>query len=159
MNEVLIELYILNAVLNNIRDKRDKALSNLIKAMELASDENLLSFFVSNPYDISSLLNDVLKILATTNTKIPNIFINNLKVAIKRKDKLLNESSDMGLSQRELETLNLIAQNLTNQEIANELYISITTVKTHVRNILLKLDAKKRNEAVIKAKEKGMQLP
>lgn len=156
MNEVLIELYVLNAVLNNIRDKRDKALSNLIKAMELASDENLLSFFVSNPYDISSLLNDVLKILATTHTKIPTVFINNLKVAIKKRDKLLNESSDMGLSQREMDTLNLIAQNLTNQEIANELYISITTVKTHVRNILSKLDAKKRNEAVIKAKEKGM---
>ena len=52
----------------------------------------------------------------------------------------------------------LIAENLSNQEIADELYISITTVKTHVRNILLKLEAKNRIEAVVKAKEKGLLL-
>ena len=60
------------------------------------------------------------------------------------------------MSNRELDTLELIAENLSNQEIADALYISITTVKTHVRNILLKLEAKNRNEAVIKAKEKGL---
>ena len=64
-------------------------------------------------------------------------------------------SSD-ALSNRELDTLKLIAENLSNQEIAEALYISITTVKTHVRNILLKLEAKNRSEAVVIAKEKGM---
>ncbi len=63
---------------------------------------------------------------------------------------------DEELSSRELDTLKLIAENLTNQEIAEALYVSINTVKTHVRNILLKLEAKNRNEAVLKAKEKGM---
>ena len=73
----------------------------------------------------------------------------------KKKDGLLHILEDT-LSSRELDTLKLIAENLSNQEIANELYISITTVKTHVRNILLKLEAKNRNEAVMKAKEKGI---
>jgi len=62
------------------------------------------------------------------------------------------------LSGRELDTLKLIAKDLTNQEIANQLYISINTVKTHVRNILLNLEAKNRREAVLKAKEKGILL-
>ena len=65
-------------------------------------------------------------------------------------------TSDETLSSRELDTLKLIAENLTNQEIAEALFISITTVKTHVRNILLKLEAKNRIEAVSIAKEKGL---
>jgi ATP/maltotriose-dependent transcriptional regulator MalT len=60
------------------------------------------------------------------------------------------------LSNRELDTLKLISENLSNQEIAEALFISITTVKTHVRNILLKLEAKNRIEAVSIAKEKGL---
>ena len=63
---------------------------------------------------------------------------------------------DDALSSRELDTLKLIAENLTNQEVAEAQYVSINTVKTHVRNILLKLEAKNRNEAVSIAKEKGI---
>jgi LuxR family maltose regulon positive regulatory protein len=66
--------------------------------------------------------------------------------------------SEEVLSARELDTLKLIAEDLTNQEIANALYISITTVKTHVRNILLKLEAKNRTEAVSIAREKQIIL-
>ena len=65
-------------------------------------------------------------------------------------------TSEEALSSRELDTLKLIAENLTNQEIAEALFISITTVKTHVRNILLKLEAKNRIEAVSIAREKGL---
>ncbi len=55
-----------------------------------------------------------------------------------------------------MDTLKLIAENLSNQEIANQLFISLTTVKTHVSHILLKLDAAKRPQAVFKAKELGI---
>ena len=76
--------------------------------------------------------------------------------AFEKEKKVSADASSDTLSARELDTLKLIAENLSNQEIAEALYISITTVKTHVRNILLKLEAKNRNEAVIKAKEKGI---
>ena len=56
------------------------------------------------------------------------------------------------LSSRELDTLNLLVLGLSNQEIAAKLFISNNTVKTHVRNILFKLEAKNRNDAVLKAK-------
>ncbi|WP_276134451.1 helix-turn-helix transcriptional regulator [Polluticoccus soli] len=58
-----------------------------------------------------------------------------------------------GISKREYEILQLMAEGLSNQEIADRTYVSLSTVKTHVSNILLKLDAKRRTQAVIKARE------
>ncbi|WP_223589662.1 response regulator [Neobacillus bataviensis] len=55
------------------------------------------------------------------------------------------------LTSRELEILLLMAQGKTNQEIADELYIALKTVKTHVSNILSKLDVQDRTQAVIYA--------
>ena len=68
---------------------------------------------------------------------------------------VLNETvlDKLGISKREHEVLLLMAQGLSNQEIANKTYVSVNTVKTHVSNLLLKLDAKRRTQAVIKARE------
>src|SRR5690606_9808950 len=55
------------------------------------------------------------------------------------------------LTERELEVLKLVAQGLTNRDIAAELYISENTVKNHVRNILEKLHLHSRMEAVVYA--------
>lgn len=58
-----------------------------------------------------------------------------------------------GLTQREHEVLVKMAQGLSNQEIAAELFLSESTIKTHVSNILFKLDAKRRTQAVSIAKK------
>jgi LuxR family maltose regulon positive regulatory protein len=55
------------------------------------------------------------------------------------------------LTGRELEVLRLIAAGLSNREIADELYIAVSTVKTHVNRIYGKLGAKSRTQAVVKA--------
>ena len=57
------------------------------------------------------------------------------------------------LSQRELEVLRLIAAGLSNREIAEELVVAISTVKTHIRNIYGKLDVSSRTQALVKARE------
>jgi DNA-binding CsgD family transcriptional regulator len=59
------------------------------------------------------------------------------------------------LSSREMEVLVCLAQGKTTAQIANELYISENTVKTHVRHILEKLEASNRAEAVSKATQMG----
>lgn len=59
----------------------------------------------------------------------------------------------LNISKREHEILLLIAQGLSNQEIADKTFVSINTVKTHVSNLLLKLDAKRRAQAIQKARE------
>jgi DNA-binding CsgD family transcriptional regulator len=58
-----------------------------------------------------------------------------------------------GISGREFEVLELIAAGLSNQDIADRLFVSTSTVKTHVSNLLAKLDASRRTEAIAKAKE------
>jgi LuxR family maltose regulon positive regulatory protein len=60
------------------------------------------------------------------------------------------------LSPRELEVLHLIATDLPNQEIADRLYISLNTVKTHVRRLYAKLHAHSRLQAVERARELGL---
>ena len=59
----------------------------------------------------------------------------------------------LGISKREFEVLELIAAGLSNQDIADRLFVSTSTVKTHVSNVLAKLSAGRRTEAIAKAKE------
>ena len=59
----------------------------------------------------------------------------------------------LGISSREYEVLILVKEGHSNQEIANKLFISESTVKTHVSNLLIKLDAKRRTQAISRAKE------
>lgn len=61
--------------------------------------------------------------------------------------------TELGISKREYEVLLLVAEGASNQEIAQRLFISESTVKTHVSNLLSKLDAKRRTHAVTRAKE------
>lgn len=67
---------------------------------------------------------------------------------------MLNEQalSKSGISKRELEVLQLIARGFSNQEIADHLFVSLNTVKTHSSNLFLKLDVKRRTQAIEKAK-------
>jgi len=60
------------------------------------------------------------------------------------------------LSERELEVLELIAQGLTNREIADRLFIATGTVKRHINNIYGKLQVRHRAEAIARARERGL---
>ncbi len=60
------------------------------------------------------------------------------------------------LTEREMEVLMLIAEGMTNQEISEELFIGIKTVKTHVSNILNKLNVQDRTQAAIYANRHGL---
>ncbi|MDE3249066.1 MAG: DNA-binding response regulator [Bacteroidota bacterium] len=69
-----------------------------------------------------------------------------------------NEKSlaDAGISKREWEVLALMAKGMSNQEIANQLFVSLNTIKTHSSRIFEKLEASRRTQAISKAKALGI---
>jgi DNA-binding CsgD family transcriptional regulator len=68
---------------------------------------------------------------------------------------ILNEPElqRLGISKREHEVLELMAKGLSNQEIADKLFVSLNTIKTHSSNLFLKLEVSRRTQAVQRAKE------
>ena len=66
------------------------------------------------------------------------------------------QQRQLGITKRELEILELIAQGLSNREIADKLFVSENTVKTHSSRVFDKLSAKRRTQAVQIAKEIGL---
>jgi two-component system, NarL family, response regulator LiaR len=71
---------------------------------------------------------------------------------------VLNEKKreDLSITRRELEILELIAQGMSNREIAEKLFVSENTVKTHSSRVFDKLGAKRRTQAVQLGKEFGL---
>ncbi len=69
---------------------------------------------------------------------------------------VLNDSelSNLGISKRELEVLQLMSEGLSNNEIAEKMFVSLNTIKTHSSNLFVKLDVKRRTQAI----EKGRKL-
>jgi DNA-binding NarL/FixJ family response regulator len=69
---------------------------------------------------------------------------------------IYNSEIDSGLSAREIDVLHSINHGLSNTAIATDLYISVSTVKTHVSSILRKLEADNRVQALSIARERGL---
>lgn len=77
------------------------------------------------------------------------------KVVVIGPDFVLNTAAieRLGISKREHEVLEWMAQGLSNQEIAEKMHVSVNTVKTHLSNLFLKLEVGRRTQAVQKGKE------
>ena len=76
--------------------------------------------------------------------------------AFKEGKGILSQEKDFDLSDREVEVLNLLAEGYNYQEIAENLYISVDTVRHHIRNIYKKLHVHSQSEAVAKAIRKNI---
>ncbi len=77
------------------------------------------------------------------------------EVFVRNESFSLNETelNKLNLSRRELEVLQLMSEGLSNNEIADRLFVSLSTVKTHSRNIFEKLGVTRRTQAIDKAKK------
>ena len=92
--------------------------------------------------------------LKLSKPKIETVVVEKEVYVARNENFILNTSliSQLELSKRELEILSLLAQGHSNQEIASKLFVSLSTVKTHIQNLFEKLDVKRRTQAVEKAK-------
>ncbi len=92
--------------------------------------------------------------LKLTNPKIETVIVEKEVYLNNNLHFILNEPelAKLGLSKRELEVLQLMAEGFSNEEIATRLFVSLNTIKTHVSKLFEKMDVKRRTQAVEKAK-------
>ncbi len=85
---------------------------------------------------------------------IVGIYINKKSLEKEKIDFIDHQKiEELGISKREYEVLVQISKGFSNKEIADVLFLSESTIKTHVSNLLVKLDSKRRTQAIQKAKD------
>jgi LuxR family maltose regulon positive regulatory protein len=155
----VIELLILRAVVLDAQDQPNEALNSFARALTLAEPQGYQRIFIDEGEPVARLLYRAAargitsgyagELLAAIHdaesTPVAGFKVREPKTAIVE-----------ALSERELEVLFCLAEGLSNREIAQRLTISLTTVKTHNRNIYRKLDVNSRMQAVAKGKALGI---
>jgi NarL family two-component system response regulator LiaR len=94
---------------------------------------------------------------------IKNVFLNRMSLPMNSLQKVIRRGDDLGsaspaslLTERELDVLRCIGRGISNKQIATELSVSTTTVRTHVSNLLRKLGFENRTQLALFAREQGL---
>jgi LuxR family maltose regulon positive regulatory protein len=156
-----IEILILQALAYEAQGHITLALSPLERALSLAELQAYLRIFVDEGRPMAHLLAE-----AAAHGLMLN-YVHQLQATFARqKQSSLGDISHFNapasqpliepLTDRELEILQLVAEGLSNREICDRLFLALSTVKGHNRNIFDKLHVKRRTEAVARARELGL---
>jgi LuxR family maltose regulon positive regulatory protein len=153
----IIEILVLKAIAQHQNGDIEPAMQTLGKAFSLAEPEGYFRIFVDEGEPMARLLYQAVA------QKISPVYAGRLLAVLsdetqrgKPAEKPLADKLIEPLSERELEVLGLIAQGLTNGEIASRLHLSLSTVKGHTTNIFGKLAVKNRTQAVARARSLGL---
>ena len=154
----LIEILALQALVLWANNERERAMSTLARALALAEPEGFVRTIVDEGPAMAELLSAALEARqrGRLDSPVPAHYIRRLLVATEKDAaKAVRPATELPepLSERELEVLVLIAAGKSNPEIARELFIVLSTVKTHLKNVYRKLGARNRAQAVSRAKE------
>jgi LuxR family maltose regulon positive regulatory protein len=156
-----VEILILHALLFQAQGNRGQAVTVLTRALRLAEPEGYLRLFVDQDKAIIPLLEQVAgRVTARANiepilaviAEQPHLEDRVAVIALPPESKMLLEP----LKDQEIRILRLMAAGLSNREIADELYLSVNTVKVYASRIYNKLGVHKRGEAVAQAQELGL---
>ncbi len=154
-----VEILILKAMAYQAHDLTEEALASLERALELGESEGYVRLFLDEGAPMGDLLD------AAVSRGIHERYATELGVLLRReRDQNLRKTGDSSsahgliesLSKRELDVLRLIASGSSNQQIADELFLAMGTVKKHNNNIFAKLDVNSRTQAIARAKQLGI---
>jgi LuxR family maltose regulon positive regulatory protein len=136
-------------------DNQEAALEFLAEALTMAMPEGIIRYFVDEGKLLKPLLEKALA------QKITPVFTRKLLDIIEEEERLRQAWKRAAapppppglLSERELEVLRLLADDISNRRIAARLSVSLGTVKTHIHHIIEKLEVKDRRQAIQRARE------
>jgi LuxR family maltose regulon positive regulatory protein len=161
----LLKVMVLQAVAYHVHGEKDKAVQLLGEVLALAEPGSFIRIFVDEGERMQLLILDHrswIKKQARGGHK-PIEYVDKILAAFAQivpvpQSEVSNQQSTMvePLSQRELKILQLIAQGLSNHVISERLFLALSTVKGHNRNIFNKLQVQSRTEAVARARELGL---
>jgi LuxR family maltose regulon positive regulatory protein len=149
----LISGLVLQALARQASGRPDEALPSLQEALELAAPRGVLRRLIEPGPAMIPLLE------AAKRQQIQPELVATLLTLLEADAPAVAHAGDAlvnPLSERELEVLQLVAEGLTNREIAGRLYIAASTVKSHLNSILRKLDASNRTQAAAEARALGI---
>jgi LuxR family transcriptional regulator, maltose regulon positive regulatory protein len=145
-----LNILTVRAVVQYAQGDLENAFATLEQALELAEPEGYVRVFVDQGAPMARLLHRML-----TRSSAPN-YVRLLLLALGEPVKIdMSTASKLidRLSPRELEVLHLIVDGATNKEIANELVLTVNTVKRHISNIFGKLEVSNRAQAIARARQ------
>ena len=166
-----IEILVLQAIIEYALGESDQAGLTLLSALALGEAENYRRIYLDEGLVMAELLAHCLVEQQQSGAYYPSLqYIELLLEACRQEVEIRTPAAKSGagaaaktqddltifLSARELEVLALIAAGKSNQEIAEQLYLALNTVKRHASNIYDKLAVKKRTEAIAKARQLGL---
>jgi LuxR family maltose regulon positive regulatory protein len=155
----LIEILALRGLALWAGSKKERAVSTLAKALALAEPEGYVRTFVEEGAPMGDLLSATLearqsgRLEAAERISVSYLARLLASVAQEATAPTADERLPEPLSERELEVLALIASGRSNREIAAKLFVSTSTVKTHIHRLYRKLGARSRTQAIARARE------
>ncbi len=150
----IIELLISKAIIYQVQDKTTPALNTIEEALQLAVPEGYVQVFVDSGQPVRQLLSKMLTLGGDVDYVRHLLQVmSNADTSDKSQTVVPNQLLIEPLSNRELDVLQLIINGHTNQAIADELVIALSTVKKHVNNIYGKLNVANRTQAIKRARE------
>jgi len=155
MNTCLIDVLIVKALVLDKLKRMEEAGAAITQALKLTEPHGLVRTFVDEGTPMAALLREARArgIAVDYVTNLLSAFDHETPAkSTARYEKRINGEFEP-LSERELEVLQLIADGASNREIAHQLVVSLGTVKKHLNNIFLKLDAHSRTQALAAAKK------
>ena len=159
LEELVLHIDIVQSAVYHAMNRPKKAVSLLKNALVHAEFEGYIRPFVNDYKLISPVLTGIVKQLPSDQSldHLGRVMVAcGMPLSSLTTARAGNQVANLTLSQREIEILTWVAQGCQNKEIARKAFISITTVKSHVSNIMVKLNAKTRTQAVLKAKERNI---
>lgn len=153
---VFAEVLILKSIINEKKGNKDKMLEDMTKAVNISYKENYLRIFLDEGDYLKNIILREKEQLNSRLEKEQAVFLNNIIRAFGDREDIKDTDINEILSIREMEVLKYLKEGLSNTEIANSLFVSINTVKTHLLNIYTKFDVHSRTEALAKANELGI---
>jgi len=157
---LMIEMMLWRALIFKAKGDIEAALDELQSALALAEPGGLINIFVSKGKPVAELLEEILGAEKSdhddTKASFSRSYVKKIVIAFKAGTPPKIKGLLEPLSEREIEVLSLIAAGLSNKDIAEKLFISLNTVKTHTKNINSKLDVNSRIKAATRAKELGI---